>query len=88
MMIFLKIIQIQGIFKQSTDLFSKVFECLTDFSRKNNIGLSSLSYVESAMTTNIINNIGDYSELWYPLFLDLLFDQVKSIRLIVSSKYF
>jgi hypothetical protein len=29
------------------------------------------------MTTNIINNFADFSELWFPLFIDLLFDLVR-----------
>ena len=58
------------------DLLSNLSKCVDNFSRDSGILLSSLKQSEFEMTTNIINNFADYAEVWYPLFLDLLFDLV------------
>ena len=48
-----------------------------NFSKESGILISTLKGCDVEMTTNIINNFADYSELWFPLFIDLLFDLVR-----------
>lgn len=52
--------------------------CVDNFSTEYGILISTLKGCDLGMTTNIINNFADYSELWYPLFIDLLFDLVRT----------
>lgn len=54
-----------------------------NFSQESGILISILKGCDIGMTTNIINNFADFSELWYPLFIDLLFDLVR-----IHLKYF
>jgi hypothetical protein len=51
---------------------------IDNFSKESGILISTLKGCDVEMTTNIINNFADYSELWFPLFIDLLFDLVRT----------
>ena len=62
-------------FISSYDLIQSVEKCLRDCANQSDLLLSTLSGCSSgAMTTNIINNIADFAELWFSLYIDLLFD--------------
>jgi hypothetical protein len=55
----------------------QVSTSVDNFSKESGILISTLKGCDVEMTTNIINNFADFSELWYPLFIDLLFDLVR-----------
>ncbi|CAF0821822.1 unnamed protein product [Rotaria sp. Silwood1] len=62
------------IFIDPKDLLIELSNNVSIFSEKWRIPLSTLKGCHMGRTTNVVNNIADYSELWYPLFIDLLFD--------------
>ncbi|CAF1494898.1 unnamed protein product [Adineta ricciae] len=66
--------KVKGIFSNETDLLKQLFRSISWFSNAYRIVSSTLAGDGMDMTTNIVNNIADYSELWFPLFIDFLLD--------------
>ena len=61
------------------DLLIQLSKSVDNFSEDFGILISTLKGCDVGMTMNIINNFADFSELWYPLFIDLLFDLVRML---------
>ena len=61
---------------------------MKDFSEKSNILFSSLANCPSSgMTTNVVNNIADFAELWYPLYQTFLFHLPRDDPLIERRRF-
>lgn len=61
-------------FISSNDLIKCLWKCVHDCIHHSDV-LSSLSVCSlDAMTTNVVNNIADFAEHWFPLYLDLLLE--------------
>lgn len=59
----------------SNDFIKCFWECVHECVNHSDILLSSLSGCSlDSMTTNVVNNIADFAELWFPLFIDLVLE--------------
>ncbi|CAF0837357.1 unnamed protein product [Adineta steineri] len=67
--------KMQEVYISSSDLIRRVEKCVHECANKSDILLSSLAGCSSdTMTTNVVNNIADFAELWFPLYIDFLFE--------------
>jgi tetratricopeptide (TPR) repeat protein len=63
----------QEAFSVPDDLYQCLWKWIQDFADDFNVLLSTLSICPSdTMTTNVIKNIADLAECWYPLYIDFL----------------
>ena len=65
----------QKSFVSSNDLIQCLWECVHECANQSDILLSTLAGCSSVtMTTNVVNNIADFAELWFPLYINFLLD--------------
>jgi hypothetical protein len=65
----------QDAFSSPDDLYQSLWKWVHEFADGSNVLLSTLASCPSdAATTNVINNVADFAEFWYPLYIDFLLD--------------
>ena len=63
----------QDVYSTSDDLYQSLWKWLEEFTDSSDTLLSILSICSSdAKTTNVVNNVADFAEFWYPLFMEFL----------------
>jgi len=64
----------QDAFSVPDDLYHCLWKWVQEFADESNVLLSTLASCLPNATTNVINNVADFAEFWYPLYIDFLLD--------------